>query len=242
MATPLWPVIHRLSNLAALKKELATALATNQQAKLSVLRAEFEATAHGIDTALNQWHPVPPTGFCTEEDEKEDSVEGNSTTQKSEKDRMHSIFNNALAYRHSALVFLYRSIYEYPRRDSLVQQHTQKALAHCAATVRYGGPMGALLWPLFVAACEAVTLDDRELARQSFSAIDQRQGMTNIERAWWIVQEVWRRADVIEEREDTEQTDSESRFQGSRMVGSAQRGNDLWRRVSEDMGMVVVFG
>jgi hypothetical protein len=96
--------------------------------------------------------------------------------------------------------------------------------------------MGALLWPLFVAACEATSLSDRDLARQAFVAIDRRQGMTNIDRAWNIVQEVWRRADEAERRhEDLSQGDMAS-------VLGLSGGGDLWRRVSEDMGMTIVFG
>jgi hypothetical protein len=54
--------------------------------------------------------------------------------------------------------------------------------------------MSALLWPLFVAACEATTAEDRLLAIDAFGGIERRQGMNNISRAWEVVQEVWRRA------------------------------------------------
>jgi hypothetical protein len=53
--------------------------------------------------------------------------------------------------------------------------------------------MSALLWPLFVAACEAATPGDRALAERAFVEVERRQGMRNIERAWGIVREVWRR-------------------------------------------------
>jgi hypothetical protein len=89
--------------------------------------------------------------------------------------------------------------------------------------------MGALLWPLFVASCEATDTADRELSRQAFAAIRQRQGMTNIERARCIVEEVWRRADSGEDAEDE-------------IMHIGEQKNDLWRRVSKDMGVTVVFG
>ena len=86
----------------------------------------------------------------------------------------------------------------------MVQQHARAALRHCVETTAARGPMGALLWPLFAAACEAVHAEDRALAKKAFRAIEQRQGMTNIQEAWAIIQEVWRRLDALEEEEGGE--------------------------------------
>jgi hypothetical protein len=106
--------------------------------------------------------------------------------------------------------------------------------------------MGALLWPLFAAACEAVSTEDRGLAERAFSAIRKRQGMMNIERAWEIVQEVWRRADwadvVASMGEEGRRRGSLHSMMGA---GSEQGGEcvtDLWRQVSKDMGVNIVFG
>jgi len=76
--------------------------------------------------------------------------------------------------------------------------------------------MSALLWPLFVAACEAMTAGDRALASDAFGGTERRQGMNNIMRAWEVVQEVWRRADLNE--------------------------NVNWRHVCEERGFSIVFG
>lgn len=98
--------------------------------------------------------------------------------------------------------------------------------------------MGALLWPLFVAACEAVTTEDRGLTEQAFEKVRKRQGMRNIERAWEIVREVWRRADEAEVKSGTgcgvETSTGEVEEMGT--------GGDLWRQVSKEMGVSVVFG
>jgi hypothetical protein len=79
-----------------------------------------------------------------------------------------------------------------------------------------------MLWPLFVAACEARSDRDRGLARYVFKAVEARQGMTNIERAWAIVLEVWRRCDRLEDGEEEELA--------------------LWRTVAREMGFQIVFG
>jgi hypothetical protein len=82
--------------------------------------------------------------------------------------------------------------------------------------------MSALLWPLFVAAVEAVGKEDRELAIQGFGGIEKRQGMTNITRAWEVVSEVWRRVDGLADGEETLEVD--------------------WRAICEERGVSIVFG
>lgn len=192
--------------------------------------------------------------------------------------RLQSILHNALAYKHSALVYLYRTVHELDRSHPAVQRHARASLRHCAGTVSAGGPMGALLWPLFVAACEAVGEGDRALAGEAFLGVERRQGMMNIERAWEIVREVWRRADEgeggggetpaaagpVDEGERAYSPlgefpifDFGELFGGGMGMGLGQmggvgagagkrtgrgKGADLWRRVSEDMGVNIVFG
>ncbi|RKU41497.1 hypothetical protein DL546_001642 [Coniochaeta pulveracea] len=283
MATTLWPIIHRLSNLPALKTELEQAEQTQSSTiKIAVLKTEFETTAQAIETALTTWTPHLPADYlenCNLDHEQAmavvgevedivqhgievvvedinpdpDCTKGTCTTRN----RLHSILHNALAYRHSALVYLYRTIHELERSHSAVQKHSRAALRHCAATVSAGGPMSALLWPLFVAACEAMEFEDRELARKTFLGVEKRQGMMNIERARSIVEEVWRRADGEEGGTDGGfpspldgmfggfgQVDSMREWKGQSCAGAHAKGRraDLWRRVSEDMGVNIVFG
>lgn len=227
MATTLWPIIHRLSNLAGVKEELDMAMAQGQISKAAVLRTELETTASAIQVALNQWQPILPA---------------DSTMTHSERARLQSILNNALSYRHSAFVYLYRTIYGHARSHTLIQYHTHLSLTHCVGTVSGEGPMSALLWPLFVAACEATTAEDKDLAEQTFVAIDRVQGMANIERAWYIVQEVWRRADEAEEENGERQREASEREIRKGAWGCTHKGGDLWRRVSREMGVTVVFG
>ena len=80
------------------------------------------------------------------------------------------------------------------------------------------GPMSALLWPLFVAPCEAMPGEDRSLAVEAFGGTERRQGMNNIRRAWEVVQEVWRRADIDKDIEVN------------------------WRDVCEERGFNIVLG
>ncbi|KAH7342506.1 fungal-specific transcription factor domain-containing protein [Rhexocercosporidium sp. MPI-PUGE-AT-0058] len=193
-STDLWPIIHRLSHLLSFKNSLEAAIAAGQTSKATVLRTELESTSQAIENALATWKP---TFTSSGEDADRENIDKQST-------RIQSIFHNAEAYRHSAFVYLYRTIRSQPRTHPTVQKHAHLALQACSNVVQlaeqcYDGPMSALLWPLFVSACEATTEEDRDLAMNGFCGTERRQGMTNIMRAWEVVQEVWRRVDVGDE-------------------------------------------
>jgi hypothetical protein len=222
MATSLWPIIHRLSTLGDLKRELHLAELHGDASNIAILRTEFATKASAVELALQEWSL--PSAESLPND-----TENLTTAGVSAGKQMQSIVNSAMAYRHSGFVYLYRTIYGRPRRHAVVQRHTHISLVHCVGTVKNEGPMGALLWPLFVASCEAIDPIDRDLSRQAFAAVGQRQGMTNIERARCIVEEVWRRTDNGEDIDDE-------------IIHVDERKKDLWRRVSEDMGVSVVFG
>lgn len=151
--------------------------------------------------ALTNWKPnfVAKGPSSPRENNAEDdpSLKYDITPEEA---RMQTILNNAEAYRHSAFIYLYRTIQSHPSSHPLVQKHTNLSLIACANVVGLAelcddAPMSALLWPLFVAACEAETEKDRELATKAFGGTERRQGMQNIFRAWEVVQEVWSRAD-----------------------------------------------
>jgi hypothetical protein len=182
------------------KESIEAALATGEISKATVLRTELENTSQAIELALTTWKPtIVPSPVNEDESTPEIAID-----PQFEDARMQSILNNAEAYRNSAFVYLYRTIRSHPRDHPLVQRHTHLSLVACSNVVNsaelcHNGPMSALLWPLFVAACEAITDEDRELAMSSFDGTERRQGMNNIMRTWEVVQEVWRRAGLGEE-------------------------------------------
>lgn len=214
LSTDLWPIIHRLSHLLSFKYSLEAAIAAGQTSKATVLRTELESTSQAIEIALTEWKPHLAPSTSSEDDQ---------SAILAEETRIQSILNNAEAYRHSAFVYLYRTIRSLPRSHSCVQKHAHLSLVACANVVKLAeqcqnGPMSALLWPLFVAACEAATEEDRTLALEAFGGTERRQGMNNIMRAWEVVQEVWRRADLEEDAEIN------------------------WRDICEERGINIVFG
>ncbi|KAG8413483.1 hypothetical protein J3459_015366 [Metarhizium acridum] len=225
LATSLWPVIHRLSGLLALKNCIEESASRGDFSGIADLRARLGVECAAVESSLEEWRPMLPV-----ERGPQTNLQQSTPNFGARMKQFQSIFNTALAYRHSALVYLHRTMYDSPRDDPTVQRYTSISLVHCEGTVRHEGPMGALLWPLFVASCEAVEPTDRYLARKAFRGIGQRQGMTNIDRAWEVVQEVWNRADEIGDHSP------------GAIITPGQGKKDLWRRVSEDMGMTIVFG
>lgn len=246
MATSLWPIIHRLSKLSSDKTELEAACRDAQasSSKIAVLKTEFETNARAIERSLESWQPYLPPGFTPDDPPSPETDDWRHDAETAARSRLHSIFNNAMAYRHSALVYLYHTIYGRRRTHVSVQAHAHAALWHCLQTCSHAGPMGALLWPLFVASCEALTGEDRRLAGEAFLLVEKRQGMINIKWAWDIVREVWRLADAMEVEEGG--------GDGSLLASSVNLGDlsvaagcstpDLWRRVSKEMGISIVFG
>lgn len=178
----LWPVLYRLSIAMSLKEDLEAAVAANQGTKAAVLRVEYESITKSTEKALQSWQPsVDPSNILMALEE-----DGNAQHQ-----HLEAMVHNAQAYRHSALVYLHRTVYGYPISHPEVQRNTHLSLESCMAVIASGGPANALLWPLYVAACEAVTDHDQGLAKSVFLEIGRRQGMVNIERAQGTVLQRW---------------------------------------------------
>ncbi|KAK0674733.1 fungal-specific transcription factor domain-containing protein [Cercophora samala] len=247
MSTTLWPIIHRLSGLSSLKSSLDAAISSGSSpTKIAVLRTEFSSTAQAIEAALNNWQPQLPADFTPPPGNDDPEVDPAPVAASTRSSNIPSIYHNALAYRHASLLYLYRTILRYQREHALVRKHTRLTLKNCVATVGHRGPMSALLWPLFVAACEAGAGKDRELAREAFEKVERRQGMRNIGRAWEVVGEVWKRVDEEGGKEEGDKGEGEGEGDEEGKEKKRRRrekeGEELWRRVCKEMEVSLVFG
>jgi len=205
LVADLWPIIHRLASLVDVKRNLdKEEMASPGHDKANNMRSDFETNTSSIDLALHQWVPKIPASVVTTENPADDS-------------RLQSILNNAEAHRQASFIFLYRTVLSHARTSPKVQTPTKQALQACLRVVIFSGPMAALVWPLFTAACEAVEDVDRNVARTVFRHLETRQGMNNIVTAWEVCEEVWRRSD-------------------------AGHGEIEWRDVAREMGREVIFG
>lgn len=209
LVADLWPIIHRLASLMDLKRNLdKEELANPGEEKTNGMRSDFDTNTASIELALLQWIPKIPPSVVGIENPTDDS-------------RLQSILNNAEAHKQAAFVYLYRTILAHSRSTPKVQTPAKQALQACLRVVIFSGPMAALVWPLFTAACEAAEDVDRNVARNVartvFRHLETRQGMNNIVTAWEVCEEVWRRTD-------------------------AGQGEIEWREVAQDMGREIIFG
>ncbi|KDN71801.1 hypothetical protein CSUB01_11840 [Colletotrichum sublineola] len=223
MADDLWPTLHRLGELMTMKCELQATIAAGQTSKFAVLRTEYQTAYKAIERALESWSPVLPPGFSL----VNRIVDGPEHASEAELANTRWITSTALAYRQTALVYLYSTISEYPSSHKLVQKHAQAALWHCAASVSHGGTGLSMLWPLFFSACHAICSRDRGLVRQAFTAFGCKKGVVDTEKPWAVVTDVWRRMDM--------------RAHGKEQVGAEAR-PDLWKQVAASMKFGLVFG
>ena len=207
--------------------------------KVTVLRTELECNSHAIEHVLTQWKPsvqwpcqpskpalaatieqfgCPCPTIASPDWVHDLSSHNNATNNGLTNPNAHilSIVDNGEAYRHAALIFLYRNIYKLERSNSKVRMHVRLTLAACVRVVEWAGPMPALLWPMFIGSVEAISEEDRSIATMAFTGTERRQGMLNITRSWEIVKEVWRRGNEGEEVD--------------------------WRTICKEKGASLVFG
>ena len=181
----LWPLMHRITHLLELKKDLDTR-GLHSPDKSTTRMAEFESSCVTLELALHQWTPKALGTPGAIEPSMEDS-------------RMQAILNNAEANKRAALVYLYRTVQRCPRKSARVQTPVKQGLQACLRVILFGGPMTALLWPLFNLGAEAVDDVDRSVARTVFRHLESRQGMETIVQAWEVVKETWHRHDAGDE-------------------------------------------
>jgi transcriptional activator protein UGA3 len=111
----------------------------------------------------------------------------------------------ALAYKGSALVYLYQRMRQY-LRDACIDSEVQHRLSHIRTMISIEVtqildsimhiPSGAdaeciMLFPLFMAGGEAIHPSDMETVRARLRLIDETRGFRNIQRASEVLEEVW---------------------------------------------------
>ncbi|KAI9780395.1 MAG: hypothetical protein M1816_002881, partial [Peltula sp. TS41687] len=187
----LWPLMHRLTHLNELRKALDTQ-APHSPGHPANMQAELESSCASLELALHQWTPKLAGSHQASTPSEGPSIEDS---------RVQSMLNHAEAYRQAATVYLNRTVQRNRRKAGRIQTPVKQGLQACLRVVVFGGPMTAVLWPLFTLAAEAVDDVDRNVARTVFRYLESRQGMANIVQGWEVVEDIWRRQDMGEEVE-----------------------------------------
>lgn len=220
-ATSLWPTIYKLCRVHQMSIAVQSVVVDDtSDEELHTLQADLLHAGFELEMELEAWKPP--------------MAQDNGAGEAKQTNYTSSAVHTAMAYRHSALVYLYRNIYNENSTHEMVQEHVRASLRHCTATTIGHGSMGALLWPLFVASLEAQQgHPERIEAAAAFESLGRRQGMANIGRAWAVVQEVWRRADLA---------DMGTRSEDDQQPPGGFREMPSWQRISEEMGFMLILG
>lgn len=211
LAKDMWPTIHKLSYLISMQDDLENAGPEVDLIVLARWRSDLAKEIAMVELDLHNWEPNFGSHMTTPSKQAALHFELNSNSH------LKAVVNNAEAYRHAAFVHLHRQVKQLPRDSTQVQFHVRNALTACLCVVACAGPMSALLWPMFIAACEAIDEKDREVARVAFREASKKQGMLNIGRAWNVVLEVWDRSGDYE-------------------------GDVCWRQVCWERNIVIILG
>lgn len=234
-APDLLPTMHRLAELVVLKRQLDQATQTQQAPNAEMLQAEYEAAHHAIEESLLHWVPPLPLGYTL----VNRIVDGPLDAPEADVIRARSAAGRALAYKQGGLVIL-RRLGRHDRGAAdgqAVSRHAQASIWHGIASATAANMQGqdggartsgtGMLWPLFIAGCEAMETRDRALARQAFSAVENAfRSTVNHGRVWELIIEVWRRRDLAVSK-----------------GGPPLELNGLvYRQIAKEVGISLVFG
>ncbi|ODV79646.1 uncharacterized protein CANTADRAFT_29470, partial [Suhomyces tanzawaensis NRRL Y-17324] len=138
---------------------------------------------------LIEWKPtITPTmlkqansgGMC------DDSSSGNTWD-------ISSCITTAEAYRFATLLYLHQAVPEIPSLSS--HQLAEKIFILLAAIPTTSHLYVVHIFPLLVGSCEAEPGEEREWCEARWAHLSQRMWIGNIDRAFEVVKEVWRRKD-----------------------------------------------
>lgn len=117
---------------------------------------------------------------------------GNSQLDDSTWD-MYSCVSTAEAYRYAALLYLHQAVPEVPLLPS--HQLAEKIFVLLASIPTTSNVHIIHIFPLLVSSCEAEPGEERDWCEQRWALLSSRIWIGNIDRAFEVVKEVWRRKD-----------------------------------------------
>ena len=189
LATSLWPLLHRLAQLTRFEKPAdntsPSSLVGSSVARNVLAEKHSRISLAALELSVKEWKPQLELYAVNMEHADSDSS-------------LQSLLQNAEAYRYAALVHLYS--HSGDSRDSpRIQSAVQTGLECCLRVMVFGKPFGGLLWPLFTVGASAITPNHRNIASTVFDQLLEIQGLSTIENAKKLLEEVWRQMDGSDE-------------------------------------------
>lgn len=189
LASTLWPACYLVGH-AISSKEMIDGVRATHPLNVPAYEVGFNIMASTITDLLTEWVlPSVNTESMRTKDFDGESERCDSIEWFADSIEFHS--HSALALRHSVLVFFDRIVLQHGKEFPRIRKNVHISLTHCAAAVHSGGPLNALLWPLTIASREAITEEDKDLAKSSFEILKVRRALGNAERAWASVLFTW---------------------------------------------------
>ena len=175
------PFLGLADDFVPILHDLIAALNTNIQIVKDRANATDEDLRHGSELSERI------AAFSNEKT----NIRSDILDWKPKSDVMDCLFYTAQAYRSAALIFLSRNIDQQRRCSKDVQGAVDAVLQACQLAISSDGPLLALLWPLFTAACEAKIRNQRDVAFNVFGALKSRLAFFNIFKAAEICSKIW---------------------------------------------------
>lgn len=118
--------------------------------------------------------------------------------------------NTAEAYRWATLLYLHQAV---PELSSLTAHELAEKVMNLIAAIPLKSRSCIVhIYPLLAAGCEAIGREEREWVDSRWENMCNRMWIGNVEKAWEVVREVWRRRDQFELERLQSLSPSESRY------------------------------
>lgn len=106
-----------------------------------------------------------------------------------------SCIATAEAYRYATLLFLHQAVPEIPSLSS--HELAEKIFILLASISKSSNTSVVHIFPLLVASCEAEPGEEREWCKARWKLLVDKMWIGNVDRAFEVVEEVWRRKDKL---------------------------------------------
>jgi hypothetical protein len=175
---PILAVVSEISNLFTQKTRLE-----GEPLRNHVKLLELQRKAEKLEAAIRTFEVPLPNDYSMSNPETQDFI------------------STATAYRHAALIYLYKAAYDLSAPHPIVSHSVRQCLDALASIPPSSQVAIMHTWPLFTAACESMQTEDQDFARARIQSIGQRS--RNAERVGELMEIVWRNKRVkLEKREE----------------------------------------
>lgn len=196
-AQSLFLVMGKVSRLIS---RVRKAQETGKQARNSLKNISL---ASELKKQLVDWKPVVPGNLKILEEQAGDSSWD-----------IYSCVSTAEAYRYATLLYLHEAVPEVPLMTSY--QLAEKVFVSLASIPSNSNLYIIHIFPLLISSCEAVSKEEREWCEARWGLLVQRLWIGNIDRAFEVVKEVWRRRDEYKREQRREKDSDEATGQDRR--------------------------